>query len=42
VIFRVPPRNETPTVLSLLVVVGIIAFCALVLERRIRGVEVVA
>ena len=42
VIFRVPPRHDTPTVLSLLVVVGIIGVCALVLERRIRGVEVVA
>jgi ABC-2 type transport system permease protein len=42
VIFRVPPRNETPTALSLLVVLGIIGVCALVLERRIRGVEVVA
>jgi ABC-2 type transport system permease protein len=42
VIFRVPPRNDTPTVLTLLVVLGIVAGCALVLERRIRGVEVVA
>ena len=42
VIFRVPPRHETPTALSLLVVLGIIALCALVLERRIRGIEVVA
>jgi ABC-2 type transport system permease protein len=42
VIFRLPPRNETPTILSMLVVFGIIALCALVLERRIRGVEVVA
>jgi ABC-2 type transport system permease protein len=42
VIFRVPPRNDTPTILTVLVVVGIIAVCAIVLERRIRGVEVVA
>src|SRR5215831_3782221 len=42
VIFRVPPRNDTPTFLTLLVVVGIVAVCALVLERRIRDVEVVA
>lgn len=42
VIFRVPPRNDTPTSLTLLVVLGIIAVCAFVLERRIRGVEVVA
>jgi ABC-2 type transport system permease protein len=42
VIFRVPPRNDTPTILTVLVVVGIVAVCAIVLERRIRGVEVVA
>ncbi len=42
VIFRVPPRHDTPVALSLLVVVGMIAASALVLERRIRGVEVVA
>jgi ABC-2 type transport system permease protein len=42
VIFRVPPRHDTPGALSLLVVVGMIAASALVLERRIRGVEVVA
>jgi ABC-2 type transport system permease protein len=42
VIFRMPPRHDTPTVLSLLVVLGIIGVCMLVLERRIRGVEVVA
>lgn len=42
VIFRVPPRNDTPTLLTFLVVAGIIGLCALVLERQIRGVEVVA
>jgi ABC-2 type transport system permease protein len=42
VIFRVPPRNDTPTLLTFLVVVGIIGVCAVVLERQIRGVEVVA
>jgi len=42
VIFRVPPRHETPVVLSLIVVLGLIALSVVVLERRIRGVEVVA
>jgi ABC-2 type transport system permease protein len=42
VIFRVPPRHETPVVLSLLVVVVMIVGSLLILERRIRGVEVVA
>jgi hypothetical protein len=42
VIFRVPPRHDTPIVLSLVVVLGLIALSLLVLERRIRGVEVVA
>jgi hypothetical protein len=40
-VFRVPPRYDTPawaTVLALLVIVGGAAF---VLERRVRGVEVV-
>jgi ABC-type transport system involved in multi-copper enzyme maturation permease subunit len=41
VVFRVPPRYDTPawaTVLALAVIVGLAAF---VLERRVRGVEVV-
>jgi ABC-2 type transport system permease protein len=42
VIFRVPPRHDTPIVLSIVVVLGLIALSILVLERRIRGVEVVA
>jgi len=42
VIFRVPPRHDTPIVLSIVVVVGLIGLSILVLERRIRGVEVVA
>ena len=42
VIFRVPPRHDTPIVLSLVVVLGLIGLSILVLERRIRGVEVVA
>lgn len=42
VIFRLPLNYETPWPVSLLVIVGIIAASALVLERRVRGVEVVA
>ena len=41
VIFRVPPRYDTPawvTMLALAVIIGVAAF---VLERRVRGVEVV-
>ncbi len=41
VIFRVPPRYDTPvwaTIIALAVIVGAAAF---VLERRVRGVEVV-
>jgi ABC-2 type transport system permease protein len=42
VIFRTPPRYETPWLLSLLVVLLIVAGAVLILERRVRGVEVVA
>ena len=41
-IFRVPLRYETPWGISLAVVVGLIALSAVILERRVRGVEVVA
>jgi ABC-2 type transport system permease protein len=42
VIFRVPPRHDTPIVLSLAVIVCMILGAVVILERRIRGVEVVA
>jgi len=42
VIFRQTPKYETPWPVSLLMIVGLIALSALVLERRVRGVEVVA
>ena len=42
VIFRVPPHFQTPWPVSLLMVVVLIAASALVLERRVRGVEIVA
>lgn len=41
VIFRVPPRYDTPWLVSLTVVVGLIALSISILERRVRGVEVV-
>ena len=41
VIFRLAPRYETPWAVSLLVVIGMIALSISVLERRVRGVEVV-
>lgn len=42
VIFRVPLRYETPWLVSLAVVAGLITVSAIILERRIRGVEIVA
>ena len=42
VIFRQPPKYETPWPVSLLMIVGLVALSAVVLERRVRGVEVVA
>jgi ABC-type transport system involved in multi-copper enzyme maturation permease subunit len=42
VIFRVPPHFQTPWPVSLLIVVILIAVSALVLERRVRGVEIIA
>ena len=41
-IFRVPLHFQTPWPVSLLMVVVLIAVSALVLERRVRGVEIVA
>ena len=42
VIFRVPLHFQTPWPVSLLMVVVLIAVSALVLERRVRGVEIIA
>jgi ABC-2 type transport system permease protein len=42
VIFRVPPRHDTPVVFSFGVLIVMIVAAMLILERRIRGVEVVA
>ena len=41
VIFRLSPRFESPWLLSVLVVLLLIGLSTLVLERRVRGVEVV-
>jgi ABC-type transport system involved in multi-copper enzyme maturation permease subunit len=41
VIFRLKPRYATPWPVSLVVILGLIALAISVLERRVRGVEVV-
>ncbi|MGH9409873.1 MAG: hypothetical protein ACRD1V_10515, partial [Vicinamibacterales bacterium] len=41
VIFRLKPRYDTPWQVSLLVIVAVVAVAISVLERRVRGVEVV-
>jgi len=41
VIFRIPPRYMTPWQVSLIVIVGLIVVSISILERRVRGVEVV-
>jgi ABC-2 type transport system permease protein len=41
-IFRQPVKYETPWPVALLVIVGLIAVSGLILERRVRGVEVVS
>jgi ABC-2 type transport system permease protein len=41
-IFRLPPRYDTPWPVSLLMIVGLVALSGIILERRVRGVEIVA
>ncbi len=41
-IFRMPPRYDAPLVLCLLMIAAAIGLSFLVLERRVRGVEVIA
>jgi ABC-type transport system involved in multi-copper enzyme maturation permease subunit len=41
-IFRQPLRYETPVVVSILVLAGLVAVSISVLERRVKGVEVVS
>ena len=42
VIFRQPPRYDTPWPVSLFIIIASVAVSAVILERRVRGVEVVA
>jgi ABC-2 type transport system permease protein len=42
VIFRIQPRYDMPWGVSLAIVLGLIGASAFILERRIRGVEIVA
>ena len=42
IIFRMPAKYDTPWPVSLLVIVVTVALCGWVLERRVRGVEVVS
>jgi ABC-2 type transport system permease protein len=41
-IFRLPPRYQTPLPVSFLMVVGLVVVSGIILEKRVRGVEVVA
>lgn len=41
-IFRLPLAYETPWPVSLLMIVGLVAVSGLILEKRVRGVEIVA
>ena len=41
-IFRMPPRYATPWPVALLMIVGLIVTSGFILERRVRGIEVVA
>jgi ABC-2 type transport system permease protein len=42
VIFRLKPSSETPVIVSFIVIVALLTLSISVLERRVRGVEVVA
>jgi ABC-2 type transport system permease protein len=42
VIFRLPPKYDTPWLVSFVVIAALVTLSGLVLERRVRGVEVVA
>ena len=42
VIFRLPPRYDTPPAVSALVLAGLLVMSGLILARRIRAIEVVA
>ncbi len=40
-IFRLPARYDTPVVVSFAVLIGLVALSVLVLERRVRAIQVV-
>ena len=42
VIFKLPGRYDTPVALSALTVIAVLAASGIILERRVRGLEVVA
>ena len=42
VIFRQPLKYDTPWPVSLLMIVALVGLSGLILERRVRGIEVVA
>jgi len=42
IIFRLPPKYDTPWIVSLFAILAVIVASGLVLERRVRGVEVIA
>ena len=41
VVFRIPPRYDTPWPVSLAIVIGVIVVSGWVLERHVRGMEIV-
>jgi hypothetical protein len=41
-IFRLPLRYQTPWPIALVMIIALVGVSALVLERRVRGVEIVA
>jgi hypothetical protein len=41
-IFRLPLRHDSPLLLSLFMIVLLVVVSGVVLERRVRGVEIVA
>jgi hypothetical protein len=41
-VFRQPPRYETPVLVSVLVLAGLVVLSISVLDRQVRGVEVVS
>lgn len=41
VVFRIKPRYSTPWEVSLLVIIGLVVISISILERRVRGVEIV-